>query len=208
MREQFLRRAVTLKNTDRDFVSWHQGRSEYYFWAISIKQADWIEAFGKGHCYLERFLLTGYRRQPHITILPAGFNNSTDLNDTGLAEVCHSVEPFELSLGGLESFTSCPCFEVHDSTASLLTLRTKLKRILCDPICMESDQAYSAHVTVGLYDAEYPTHKLVKLMDQFEFKPVKPIRVTEFVLASYLSSSISGPIEVVAEFSLGSNGGG
>ncbi|MGI9319032.1 MAG: 2'-5' RNA ligase family protein, partial [bacterium] len=140
-------------------------------------------------------------------ILPAGFNLPVDLNGPGMAEICRSVDPFELILGGLQSFTSCPCFEVQDSTASLLMLRKKLKRIMCDPICIQNDQTYFAHVTVGLYDDEYPTQQLAKLMDQFEFKPVKPILVSEFVLASYGSSSIGGPIEVVAEFSLGSNNG-
>ncbi|MGI9316628.1 MAG: hypothetical protein ACR2QW_04780, partial [bacterium] len=108
MREQFLQCAFTIKNIDQDFVSWHQGRSKYYFWAILIKQPDWIEASCQGRNYLERFLLSGYRRQPHITILPAGFSKMTDLNDAGMPEIFHNVEPFELMLGGLESFTSCP----------------------------------------------------------------------------------------------------
>ena len=203
MLEEFNNSEWTLANREQDFTEWHKGRPKYYFWAIPVDQSQWIESFHEAGKYLQDYLVSNYRRQPHITVLPAGFNRPWSLNNAAILRVAHKYKPFRLELCDLGSFTSCPFLGVHDPSNSLQKLRRDLKFITEDPGIGEQEFEYCPHITVGLYDDIYSTRLLTRLMQQCRLSPVDPILVTKLVLARYQSSDICGPIEIVEEINLG-----
>ncbi len=93
---RFLDHPFTIKNVDRDFKSWRLGRQRYYFWSILVDNADWINLIQRATEHLQPFMLSGYLRQPHITILPAGFGGAHNLEKTPLVEICQRCNWFEL----------------------------------------------------------------------------------------------------------------
>ena len=202
MLEDFANSGRTLANREQDFTAWHKGRPRYFFWAIHVDQKQWIEAFQDTGKYLQDYLVSNYRRQPHITILPAGFDRPENLDETGLRRICQKNTPFKLDLRALGSFTSCPFMEVRDRNSGLRKLRYDLKSIMYDPSCGGRKFRYHPHMTVGLYDGVYPTRQLTRLIQLHRLSPVEPILVEKFVLASYQSTDICGPIEIVDEFYL------
>lgn len=199
---QFLDHPFTIKNVNKDFKSWHLGRQRYYFWSILVDSADWINLFQGATKHLQPFMLSSYHRQPHITILPAGFDGVHNLEQTLLVEICQHYNCFELSLGILSSFTSSAYFEVHEPSGKLRNLRADLARVMCDSSCMTDELEYVPHMTVGLYDGVYPTPLVADLIQQFAGNLVSAIKVRKIALASYQTSSVGGPIEVIMEIEL------
>ncbi len=200
--KHFLEHPFTIKNVDEDFKSWHLGRRRYYFWAIPVDDADWIDLFHGATKHLQPFMLSSYYRQPHITILPAGFDGSHNLKQTPLVEICRHTSCFELSLGALSSFTSSAYFEVHEPSGKLRNLRADLARVMCDRSCMTEELEFVPHMTVGLYGGIYPTPLVADLIQQFAGNRVSAIMVRKIALASYQTSSVGGPIEVIMEIEL------
>lgn len=202
MFEDFAKSEHTLANMKQDFVGWHKGRVRYFFWAVKVDQQQWVEAFRDTGNYLQDYLLSNYQRQPHITILPAGFDKPKNLNETKLHQICQKHAAFELDLTGLASFTSCPVLKVRDRNNCLRKLRYDLKCIMYDRSCSGQKYKYRPHMTIGLYDDVYPTSQLTRLIQRHRLSPVPSIMVEKFVLASYQSADICGPINIVEEFSL------
>lgn len=83
-------------------------------------------------------------------------------------------------------------------------LRADLARVMCDPTCMTDELEYVPHMTVGLYDGIYPTPLVADLIQQFAGNLVSAIIARKIALASYQTSSVGGPIEVIMEIELGS----
>ena len=203
MLEEFNSSSWTLANYEQDFTKWHKGRTQYYFWAIPVEQSQWIESFCEAGKYLQDYLVSNYRRQPHITVLPVGFDRPESLNNSAILKIAQKYRPFRLDLCDLGSFTSCPFLGVYDPSDSLQKLRGDLNFTMQDPGSNGHELVYCPHLTVGLYDDIYSTRLLTQLMQQYRFSPVDPILVTKFVLARYQSSDICGPIEIVEEINLG-----
>ncbi|NKB77668.1 MAG: hypothetical protein GKR96_11675 [Gammaproteobacteria bacterium] len=204
----FLESTHTLKNVDKDFVSWHKGRPHYYVWAIMVDSPSWQYRIQSAHDVLSPYLVNGYQRQPHVTILPAGFIGKASISKTSLTEVCSAFSPFELSLGQLSSFTGSPCYPVINTGLQLIELRVALRSIAVDPDSQVNDENYVPHLTVGLYDEAYFTDEVAQKISLVgsarDFIDDGEVVVNRIALVKYQTASIKGSLEIEAECDLGS----
>ena len=201
--ETFLKSPRTLRNQDRDFPDWHKGRLWYYVWAVMIDDPVWQRLVEYATERLSAYLVDQYARQPHVTILPAGFVDQRDIVPASVMDICETIAPFELSPGSLGSFTGSPCYPVINPGHQLHALRTALRAVAVDPDSQVVDEHYLPHLTVGLYDDSYDTQEVAQQIRRVA-KPVSsPINVDAIHLLRYQCSSIKGPLETVAVFKMG-----
>lgn len=192
---------ATLANRDRDFAEWHLGRPFYYCWAAMVEEPSWIDATRRAARLLSPWLVPGYERQPHVTILPAGFPADPIRRET-LSDIARRVRPFVIALGHLGSFTSSPCFEVSDESGGLLALRRGLVSVLRDPLSQVDDANYQPHLTVGLYRDRFDTREILRRIGEFEPTVSRPVVVRDIALCAYRTCSIKGPLIPVATVAL------
>lgn len=200
----FLGSETTLENVDKEFADWHQGRAYYYVWMLPVDEPGWINAFDHASRTLQQFLHKDYLRQPHVTVLPAGFVSQGSIAVAKLAELCKQTPPIKLQLGKLTSFISSPYLAVKDPLQALGQLRSKLRQIAVDPNGVVTDEDYVPHLTVGIYDGAYGTDNVLNHINRYPDNSSPSIRVTELALARYQTSTIKGPLETIATIKIGS----
>ncbi|BFM14196.1 2'-5' RNA ligase family protein [Maricurvus nonylphenolicus] len=206
--QAFLQSSHTLPTSKREYPEWHQGRSRFCVWAILLEQASIVSLQRQAQSWLQDYLLLPYSRQPHITLTACGFWQpeaalQQEDNFSGLQQhlqLLDSAElsPFELQLGGLNSFTTVPFFEVSDPGAMLGKLRQSL------PSYFETIRQvpYCPHVTIGCYNKAWPTADIAKRIQAFP--PVAPvtIKVEQIALLSYSTKDIGSSLEVEYSYKL------
>ena len=194
----------TLGNADLDFVRWHRGRPFYFCWLVMVETPDWTSALRRAASRLRPWLVPGYARQGHVTILPGGFPGQGSLDITAIRACARRIQPFGITLGPLGSFTSSPCFEVLDPGAMLNRLRGALRPVLSDPLSQVSDSEYRPHLTVGLYRERFATGGIAKTIAAFPAPVDATMRVESISLCAYDARSIKGPLSEAARVELGS----
>ncbi len=202
--ESFRAGGHTLGNADGDFVQWHRGRPYYYCWLVMVEAPAWKSALRQAALRLGPWLLSGYARQSHVTILPGGFPRRESLDMSAISACARRIPPFWISLGPLGSFTSSPCFEVVDSDAMLGRLRSALRPVLRDPLAQVSDSSYLPHLTVGLYRDRFSTGGIAAAIASFPVPVDTAILVDRISLCAYDTGTIKGPLTEVARVELGS----
>ena len=192
----------TVANVEKDFISWHHGQPYYYFWAVMIDDPSWLTCIQKAQKIVSPFVLPGYQRQPHITILPLGFN-------IDLARWSQAIQSLplpndlELTATALSSFTTCPILEVKEKNKSLHRIRRCLSKVQYDSNMRSPIDDYASHLTLGLYDKAYDTAEVSKTLSTD--LPLPPsLKIDQLVLARYRTNEIQGPIEIQLKYSLGS----
>jgi 2'-5' RNA ligase len=149
--------------------------------------------------HLDGYLLELYSRQPHITLFVCGFlvDEPQYNDDFTQAQVRNQIrlledariQPFEIEIGGLNSFASAPFLEVQDPEAGIVRLREALslggREFRTAP--------YTPHLTVGLYADAFPSENVTKRLLAFPDNPMK-VRVDRIVFATYQAQEIAGPL--------------
>ena len=191
-----LEHKTTIKNVDRDFVEWHNGRQYYSIWAVEIEEPSWLQNVGRARNYLASYLLSGCHRRPHITIFTCGFVEQSDAYRGMLKEQIRQIKAsslrrFPINLVGLNSFASSPYFKVEDPAHAF----TRIRGILSKTVLEERSGEYVPHVTVGLYDDNYPTVELAERIDSFEMTHASPVEITRLTYFFYKTNSICSPLE-------------
>ena len=72
MNQDFINAGKTLPWDDIDFCDWHGGVRCYGFWALIIDDSEWLNAVSAAASYLSPYILNGYQRQPHVSIIAGG----------------------------------------------------------------------------------------------------------------------------------------
>ena len=72
MNQDFINAGKTLPWDDIDFCDWHGGVRCYGFWALIIDDSGWLNAISAAASYLSPYILNGYQRQPHVSIIAGG----------------------------------------------------------------------------------------------------------------------------------------
>ena len=198
---EFRASRTTLANRERDFSEWHGGRRFYYCWTVMVTAPAWLQAVDRAVDALEAWLVPGYARQSHVTILPGGFIDQP-LDSEEISGRASSISPFPLSLGPFGSFTSSPCFEIDDPDRGLLRLRKLLRPILFDPCSVVRDAAYQPHLTVGLYRDCFEADAIAGRISEFPTPDYAPIEVSEISLCAYETHTIKGPLTEIARIGL------
>lgn len=201
---------LTIRNVRRDFPEWHLGRPRYALWALDVDVAPVCERVRVAQRHLHDLLLGGYQRQPHITLSLCGFpseapRHADDFGAQALRAQLDALrqarlEPFEIEIGALASFTSVPYLRVHDAGGHIAVLR----RCLACADVSALDGAYTPHVTVGLYADAWPLAAVQARLDSFVCDAPLRLRVARVSLMAYAAAEIGGPLQRLADYDLGS----
>jgi 2'-5' RNA ligase len=201
--QDFINAATTIAWDDIDFIDWHGGVKHYGFWALIIDDRKWLEAVNEAASYLSPYVLTGYRRQPHVSLIAGGLMSeqnysAANINKHKQALIKANISPFSIRLTGLDSFTSAPYLTVVDDSGSLECLRAQLLASASE----DSLDSYQAHITLGLYNDEFSTIALGETITGFDAPVVNPIIVSEVKFCSYQTNDIQGRITVLDSIEL------
>lgn len=196
----------TIPNVRRDFSEWHLGRPRFAIWAIDVDFPVVSQKVNAAQQHLDDFLLCGYRRQPHITLSICGFpsHKPKHSDDFGLKQLEAQVlalgqvrlQPFEINIGRLASFSSAPFFHVSDTSNSIAALRA------CLTLSTQGGLSgvYTPHVTVGLYEGAWPREEVLMRLDSFPQGDLLPCLIQRISLMSYTASNIGGPLITLADY--------
>jgi 2'-5' RNA ligase len=181
----------------RDFPEWHHGRETYAVWVLRMEDEAIREKFEVARQHLNGYLVEPYRRQPHVTLFVCGFlveepQYNDDFTHGQLQAQIEFVErarvqPFEIEIGGLNSFASAPYLEVDDIEGGILRLR----EILSHGAREFRTAPYTPHLTAGLYAGAFPSKEVVKLLAVFPSNPYR-CKVKGITLATYRAQEFAG----------------
>ena len=198
---------VTIPAEARDFPEWHHGRETYAVWILGLEDYDVREKVKAARERLNGYLLEPYPRQPHITLFVCGFlvdrpQYNDDFTHEQLGAQIQTLEkaqiaPFEIEIGGLNSFASAPFLEVHDLEGGIPRLRKVLSR------CAREFRTapYIPHLTVGLYAGAFPSEQVARRLADFSGKPIR-WEVNQITLATYQANEFAGKLSYEQHISL------
>ena len=184
----------------RDYPEWHRGRQRYAVWSLAVECPRIHARIARARTHLGAWLHDDYRRQAHITLFVCGFPAESaqfddDFPQERLDTQCAALHalaggPFELQIGGLESFASAPFLNVGDPEGRLATLRAALAARSA-----EVRQApYLAHLTVGLYAQAVARADLQARLAAFTDREPLTLSVRELHYSSYAAAELCGPL--------------
>ena len=203
MNQAFINAATTIAWDDIDFIDWHGGVKCYGFWALIIDDSEWLEAVNEAASYLSPYVLKGYRRQPHVSLIAGGLMSeqhysAANINKHKQALIKANISPFSIRLTGLDSFTSAPYLTVEDDKGSLECLRAALLASTSE----DNLDNYQAHITLGLYHSEFSTIALSETINAHKAPKVMPLTVSAVKFCSYQTNDIQGRITVLDSIKL------
>ncbi|MDX5372196.1 MAG: 2'-5' RNA ligase family protein [Pseudomonadaceae bacterium] len=191
----------------RDHPEWHLGRERYWLWAIPVDCPAVLQRLQAARRLLDDWLHPPGARQAHVTLFVCGFATPTPRHDDDIAatllQAQHralaalGVAPFELHIGGLDSFASAAFLAVHDS-GRLERLREALARL-----STEVRQApYVPHLTVGLYRRAASAADWRRRAAALRDCPPLRLPVRELQLLSYAAAEPQGALRLEARVRL------
>lgn len=198
---------ATLPCELRDHPEWRRGRERYWLWSIPVECPRVLARLDAARALLGDWLHPPGLRQAHITLFVCGFpcaepGHDDDIATTRLDAQRDSLEalrmaPFELSIGGLDSFASAAFLTVGED-ARLDHLRQALGRLAA-----EVRQApYVPHLTVGLYRMAASTAEWRRRAAALGGCPPLALPVRELQLVSYAAAEPQGPLRIEARVAL------
>jgi 2'-5' RNA ligase len=204
----FLSCEKTLATQNRDYREWHKGRGKFAVWTIEIRNTRVWSRFDAAMDCLEKFLFVPYQRQPHITLLVCGFltRNPCFDDDYGSQSLQRHVQnlqqaritPFEIQIGGLNSFAAAPFLEVFDVRGGL----GQIREVLGSSHCEIRTRPYVPHLTIGLYAGAYPVGQVAEKISEFPENSWMTCLVDSITLSTYSAFEIAGPLfsEYIVQF--------
>jgi 2'-5' RNA ligase len=196
---------TTIAAEKRDYPEWHRGRETYAVWILQMEEAAIQEKFKAAREHLNGYLLGPYQRQPHITLLVCGFLvEEPKYNDDFTQEQIQAqmqalksakIQPFEIEIGGLNSFASAPFLEVHDPEGGIARLREILSRGARE----FRTASYTPHLTVGLYADAFSSEDVLGKLAGFSTKSIR-WKVEQITLATYRAKEFSGKLNYKRNF--------
>jgi 2'-5' RNA ligase len=197
---------VTIPAEFRDFPEWHHGRETYTVWILPLESEAIQGKFEAAKQHLNGYLLEPYQRQPHITLFVCGFlvdapQYKDDFTQAQLGSQIQALEstrmrPFEIEIGGLNSFASAPFLEVHDPQGGI----PRLREILANGAREFRSAPYRPHLTVGLYAGAFASQEVAGKMAQFPRDPIR-WKVERIAFATYRAQEIAGRLAYQHEIS-------
>lgn len=188
----------TVPSPVHDHPDWHHGRQDYSVWLIELG-VEVSQKVAAAREHLSPFLITPYRRQPHITIFVCGFlADAPRYDDDYSAEQFGrhaqllreaAVKPFTVEIGGLNSFVSAPFLEVADPEGGL----DRVRALLSSKGKEIGRSAYTPHITVGLYSGAFPGSLVNERISSFPKDPCK-LAVDRITFATYEAWEMAGAL--------------
>ncbi len=184
----------------RDYPEWHRGRTRYGVWTLPVDCPRILARLERARAHLGAWLHGDYRRQAHITLFVCGFPAEAARFDDDFPGERLSAQfdalrrladrPFELQVGGLDSYASAPFLTVGDPDRRLGALRAALAAHSA-----EIRQApYHPHLTVGLFARAVPRQALQKRLGEFADAELLPLPVRELHYSTYAAAELFGTL--------------
>jgi len=199
---QVLQFKHTIPAYPRDYSDWHHGRTTYAVWTIDVDTPHIVKRFYKAQAHLSAYLMKPYRRQPHITAFVCGFlaEKQTFGDDYTHHERMRHIQaignaqiaPFELAIGGIDSFATAPYLKVLDPEGDL----QRIRNILSETHSEIRMNPYIPHVTLGLYAGSFENGLLVEKTASFQDTPLIRQQVRNIRLSTYSAQEMAGPLAV------------
>jgi 2'-5' RNA ligase len=201
--------AHTLPSEARDFVEWRRGRMRYAVWVIDVDDvAIGARLRAAQHHLGHGRLHTLPGRAAHLTVFVCGFEVAErQLDDDFSGAMARAQEaaltrlrcpPFELEVGGLDSFDSAAFLRVSDPSGSL----ERLRRTLATSCPEQRFAPYVPHLTLGLYQRAEPKDELSRCIAEFEDGAALPLRVGSLRRVRYDARSLDSALETTCEVPL------
>ena len=151
-----------------DYPEWHRGRERYVLWYLAVQHPA-LE------CYLQQLkqqfsdvLFRPNTRQFHITLYICGFYAAKkhwedDFLESQFQQQVQALqqlqlEPFQLKVGGINSFDSALFVEVQDQSQQLARIRQALSVGGAEIAALQ----YHPHITLGLYQTACSTNLILQ----------------------------------------------
>ena len=191
----------------RDHPEWHRGRPRYALWSIPVECPRVLERLRTARELLGDWLHPPGARQAHITLFVCGFPAARPHHDDDIAPAVLEAQrqaldalrlaPFELHIGGLDSFASAAFLRVTDE-GQLAHLRRPLGQL-----SSEIRQApYVPHLTLGLYRHAASAEDWRRRAEPLRHCPPLALPVRELQLLSYAATEPQGALRVEARVAL------
>lgn len=188
--------------------AWAACRALYAVWLFLIDDDAVRTRWQESARFLSPWLMQPYARQPHITLAACGFlapvatrddeYSPNALEDHLNALASLPVAPFEVLVGGLNSFGNAPYLEVVDPGSQLEVLR----RPLCAWTQAGKPLSFVPHITVGLYDDEIELELPRRAIEPLRKAPWLPVTIRQVTLAVYDPGQLGGPLTSIGHFTL------
>lgn len=211
--QAFVQQGATVPAEARDYPEWRRGRIAYAVWAVMLDISAHPAVLARYQVLQtllaqQGWLLSGYVRQPHITVHVCGFAAETSRYDDDFTaahyqQQCAALQQaqprgFTLEIGGFGSFASAPYVQVQDPEGGLAALRSAL--------ALGGDEwretPYHPHLTLGLYGQRIATTDVAEHMTPFLTMPPLSLPVRQLELLHYDSRVMGGALQVIETFPL------
>ncbi len=193
----------------RDYPEWHHGREQYALWYIEIQNPDLILYLNQVQDYFSEYLLFPNTRQFHITLFICGFlaQDQAIFDDDFTQQQFQQQyvqlklsrpEKFKLKIGALNSFSSALYLDVLDSDLALEKIRAQCAQFSDEVAAL----SYCPHITVGLYNAAYPSQSILDKMAAFPAQQFE-IDISQIKFGYYHAQVLQGPLHALQNILLG-----
>lgn len=200
MYSELLKYAKTYGPLKDDYYEWHKNRPKYGIWMLELADSIFLERFDNAQQYLSHYLMSTYQRKPHITLAVCGFMASQkvfwdDYDQRSLQQDIDQILAMNLQKivftidNRLISYAIAPGFKVLDDHGTLSALHQKLTKVDSEKI------SYFPHVTVGLYNDEWPTEEIVRQLKAFDVQENIILTADVIKLASYVPTEAGGALK-------------
>lgn len=202
MYSELLKYSKTYGPLKGDFYDWHKDRPKYAVWVLELNDDHFLQRYQEAQQHLSPYLISTYARKPHITLAPCGFlTPEKQYHDDYCVDAIRQDVDRILSLGLstieitirniLISYAIAPGFEVFDIRGDLKSLN----QLLAKHDHFEEHYDYFPHVTVGLYNAEWPTNLILYALKQFEIQADILLALNAIKLVSYVPTISGGQLK-------------
>ncbi|MCJ8160767.1 2'-5' RNA ligase family protein [Acinetobacter zhairhuonensis] len=197
----------------RDYPEWHHGRERYALWYIEIQNPDLISYLNQVQDYFSEYLLLPNTRQFHITLFICGFLTTDQAKDQANFDDDFTQAQFQqqfqrlksqlsqkikLKIGGLNSFSSALYLKVIDTDSALAHIRAQCAQFSDEVAAL----SYCPHITVGLYNAAFPSQSILDKMVAFPARQFE-IEISQIKFGYYKAQELQGPLHAIQSISLG-----
>lgn len=192
--------AETLVAELRDYPEWHRGRLRYGVWLALVDDPALLDYLRAAQARLADLLHPSPQRQPHLTVFVCGFEAAARRADDDFtpAQLHAQIERLQrvrgpacaLPLGRADSFASAAFLPVGDPQGRLARWRAALGGAAREV----RQQAYHAHVTLGLYRRTVDAATLRRRLAELD-PPPPTLPVRQLHYATYAASTMLGPLE-------------
>lgn len=194
-----MRATHTIACRDRNFAEWHGGREHAVAWALELDRPEVRTLLAQARTKLEGYLLPGYLRQPHVTLVFGGLVGHGEYDGVQLAADLSLLRkliagPVSLAADGWGTFPMVPYLALRGDWLA------EAHAVLTHGAPEEHAMAFTPHVTVGHYGGVWPLEEPLELLSGLP--TAGGWVVPELSLVRFRTASVAGPLQVVGRLDL------